>query len=375
MIVGLGTKVTNGFQLYIDDPSFAGLGNDERLRDQVLDLDLRRVRDRHCGFVLSRTKLGRWLYATGGNPEAARLSGINTRADQGRRPSPSAGSPPASPARSSISRTATGHAGNGIDVVFIAFAAVVVGGTSVLGGRGAIWRTVLGLLFLEFIRNGFNLLEVNPYYQDFIRGRDHPRRGGDRLALAQGMTRPRRARTTTSSSAAARPARRRPAAARRRARPWRWSRPAGRRPTRRSTTRPLAGAAALASRLGPPHRAPGGVRGPAAALAARARCSAARARSTGWSTSAATGSTTTAGPTDGCAGWGCDDVLPALQALRGLRPRRDELPRRRRAAAGDDALRAPPAARADRGRRRRRRAPVQPRPQRRRARRRRLLRS
>jgi len=55
-------------------------------------------------------------------------------------------------------------------VVFVAFAAVVVGGTSILGGRGAIWRTVLGLLFLEFIRNGFNLLEVNAYYQDIIRG-------------------------------------------------------------------------------------------------------------------------------------------------------------------------------------------------------------
>ncbi len=55
-------------------------------------------------------------------------------------------------------------------MVFVAFAAVVVGGTSILGGRGAIWRTVLGLLFLEFIRNGFNLLEVNAYYQDIIRG-------------------------------------------------------------------------------------------------------------------------------------------------------------------------------------------------------------
>jgi ribose transport system permease protein len=47
---------------------------------------------------------------------------------------------------------------------------VVVGGTSIQGGRGAIWRTVLGIFFLEFIRNGFNLLEVNPYYQAIIQG-------------------------------------------------------------------------------------------------------------------------------------------------------------------------------------------------------------
>jgi ribose transport system permease protein len=71
-----------------------------------------------------------------------------------------------------VSRTTTAIAGNGIeDVVFPAFAAVVVvGGTSVQGGRGAIWRTVLGILFLEFIRNGFNLLEVNTFWQPVIQG-------------------------------------------------------------------------------------------------------------------------------------------------------------------------------------------------------------
>ena len=65
----------------------------------------------------------------------------------------------------------TAIAGNGIeDVVFPAFAAVVVGGTSVQGGRGAIGRTVFGILFLEYIRNGFNLLEVDTYWQPVIQG-------------------------------------------------------------------------------------------------------------------------------------------------------------------------------------------------------------
>ena len=51
-----------------------------------------------------------------------------------------------------VSRTGDGdQAGDGIDVVFGAFAAVVVGGTSVIGGRGAIWRTALGVLFLALI--------------------------------------------------------------------------------------------------------------------------------------------------------------------------------------------------------------------------------
>ncbi len=60
-----------------------------------------------------------------------------------------------------ISRTGTAIAGNGLgDLLFPAIAAVVVGGTSIQGGRGTIWRTVLGILFLEFIRNGFNLLAI-----------------------------------------------------------------------------------------------------------------------------------------------------------------------------------------------------------------------
>jgi len=168
MIVGIGTKVTDGFQLYIEDPSFAVLGNGGvfGIRYAIwIFLAFALV----SGFVLAFTKLGRRLYATGGNPEAARLSGINTRLIKVAAFTFS-GFAAGVAGAVLISRTSTAIAGNGIDVVFIAFAAVVVGGTSVLGGRGAVWRTVLGLLFLEFIRNGFNLLEVNPYYQDFIRG-------------------------------------------------------------------------------------------------------------------------------------------------------------------------------------------------------------
>jgi ribose transport system permease protein len=169
MIVGLGTKVTNGFQLYISKESFATLGNGKALGVDYfiwIFLGFALV----CGFVLSMTKVGRWLYAAGGNPEAARLSGINIRAIKVGGFAFS-GFAAGVAGAILISRTGTAIAGDGLqDVVFPAIAAVVVGGTSILGGRGAIWRTVLGVLFLEFIRNGFNLLEVNPYYQDIIRG-------------------------------------------------------------------------------------------------------------------------------------------------------------------------------------------------------------
>ena len=59
-------------------------------------------------------------------------------------------------------------AGTGIELTIIA--AVVIGGTSIFGGEGAIWRTVLGVLLLTLIGNGFNLLNVNPIYQRIIQG-------------------------------------------------------------------------------------------------------------------------------------------------------------------------------------------------------------
>jgi ribose transport system permease protein len=172
MVVGLGDKITAGFQLYIDQgkfPSFYELGNSKALGVDYF-VWLFAAFAVVCGFVLARTKVGRWLYATGGNAEAARLSGINIRAVK-------VGAFMFSGLAAGIagviliSRTGTAIAGDGLaDVVFPAIAAVVVGGTSIQGGRGAIWRTVLGVLFLEFIRNGFNLLSVDPYYQDIIRG-------------------------------------------------------------------------------------------------------------------------------------------------------------------------------------------------------------
>jgi ribose transport system permease protein len=169
MVVGIGTKITNGAQLFIGEPSFGVLGNDKVFGVAYL-IWIFIFFALACGFVLARSKLGRWLYATGGNPEAARLSGINIRAVK-------IGAFVFSGFAAGVagvifvSRTTTAIAGNGIeDVVFPAFAAVVVGGTSVQGGRGAIWRTVLGVLFLECIRNGFNLLEVDTYWQPVIQG-------------------------------------------------------------------------------------------------------------------------------------------------------------------------------------------------------------
>jgi ribose transport system permease protein len=122
-----------------------------------------------AAVLLSRTTLGRAIYASGGNAEAARLSGIRVgvvRASTFVISGLSAGL-----AGVMISsRVSTGQADTGIGIELTAIAAVVIGGTSILGGEGAIWRSVLGVLLLTLIGNGFNLLNVNPTYQQIFQG-------------------------------------------------------------------------------------------------------------------------------------------------------------------------------------------------------------
>ncbi len=123
------------------------------------------------GIVLWRTTFGRYIYAAGGNAEAARLAGIRVTLvriatfalaglasgiagviDLARTPSV--------PENDAIATTLT----------FTVLAGIVVGGTSILGGEGAIWRTVLGILFIAMLYNGFTLLRIDPLFQGIALG-------------------------------------------------------------------------------------------------------------------------------------------------------------------------------------------------------------
>jgi ribose transport system permease protein len=55
-------------------------------------------------------------------------------------------------------------------LTFTVLAGIVVGGTSILGGEGGIWRTVVGVLFIALIGNGFDLLGLNPLYEQITLG-------------------------------------------------------------------------------------------------------------------------------------------------------------------------------------------------------------
>jgi ribose transport system permease protein len=120
-------------------------------------------------FLLTSTTLGRYFYAVGGNARAARLSGVpvgRVRTIAFVISGLSAGIAGVLAA----SRTSSAQPDLGMDLALQAIAASVVGGTSIMGGQGAIWRAVLGVLILAMIGNGFNLLGIDTIYQQIVQG-------------------------------------------------------------------------------------------------------------------------------------------------------------------------------------------------------------
>ncbi|HUZ25635.1 MAG TPA: ABC transporter permease [Streptosporangiaceae bacterium] len=122
------------------------------------------------GVVLSRTTAGRYMYAAGSNAEAARLAGIRVQSIKLSTFVLSGGAA-ALAGVIDASRVLSAQASNGeTTLTFTVLAGIVVGGTSILGGEGAIWRTVVGVLFIALIGNGFDLLGLNPLYEQITLG-------------------------------------------------------------------------------------------------------------------------------------------------------------------------------------------------------------
>jgi ribose transport system permease protein len=169
IIRGLALVLTSGFLVSVSMTSFTKLGQGKPFGGIAWSIIIWAVFALACGFILSRTTLGRFIYAAGGNPEAARLSGI--RVGVVRTITYAVSGLSAGLAGVIVtSRVATGQADAGTGIELSVIAAIVIGGTSIMGGEGAIWRTVLGVLLLALIGNGFNLLHVNPIYQQIFQG-------------------------------------------------------------------------------------------------------------------------------------------------------------------------------------------------------------
>jgi len=120
-------------------------------------------------FVLDRTVFGRHVYATGGNPEAAALSGVNTDRVQILVYTLS-GFTAAVAGIILTSRLDSAQPTAGAGYELDAITAVVLGGTSLAGGRGWIFGTLLGALLIGVLNNGLNLVGVSAFYQQVIKG-------------------------------------------------------------------------------------------------------------------------------------------------------------------------------------------------------------
>jgi ribose transport system permease protein len=169
MIGGFALVMTGGAYELVPDPSFSilGRGGIGHLKYTII---VWFVFTAMCAVLLHRTRFGRYIYAAGGNAEAAKLSGVRVGLVRGICFA-ICGLSAGLAGILLVSQTATGQAdAGGLDLAVLAVAGVVVGGTSILGGEGAVWRTVLGVLLLALIGNGFDLLGINPTYQDIIRG-------------------------------------------------------------------------------------------------------------------------------------------------------------------------------------------------------------
>lgn len=120
-------------------------------------------------FVLRATRLGRNVYATGGNAEAARLSGISTRAT-------TLSTYVICSILAAIggliltSRVASGQPSLGGDLALQSVAAVVLGGVSLFGGRGGLIGVAFGVAFVTVLTNGLNLMNVSSYTQLMVVG-------------------------------------------------------------------------------------------------------------------------------------------------------------------------------------------------------------
>ena len=120
-------------------------------------------------LVLARSRVGRHIYAIGGNPKAAQFAGINTKRIV-LFIYTLCGACAALAGMVLTSRNTSMQPAVGIGSEMDAIAAVVLGGTSMAGGQGAIAGTIIGAFIIGIINNGLNLLGMDSYYQYICKG-------------------------------------------------------------------------------------------------------------------------------------------------------------------------------------------------------------
>ncbi len=120
-------------------------------------------------FVVAKTPFGRWIYAVGGNERAAELSGIYVQRVK-LAVYMISGMCAAMTGLITASQLVAAHPATGESYELNAIAAVVLGGTSLSGGRGTVWGTLVGALVIGVLNNGLILLGVQEFWKKVITG-------------------------------------------------------------------------------------------------------------------------------------------------------------------------------------------------------------
>ncbi|MGC4956096.1 ABC transporter permease [Actinomadura citrea] len=168
VLSGLSLQLTKGNPVAVTDYDFQGIGQN-RIAGVPVPVVIMLVVFAVFGYLLARTRFGRHVYATGDNTEAARLSGVRT--DRVKILAFVISGVLAALAGFILTArlsTAEPTAGTGLELE--AIAAVIIGGTSLAGGRGTLLGTLVGALVLGVIDNGMNLLDVSPFLQNVVKG-------------------------------------------------------------------------------------------------------------------------------------------------------------------------------------------------------------
>jgi ribose transport system permease protein len=168
IVGGIALVLTGGLTQPLMDPGFLWLGSGRIWRVPV-PLILMVIVYAILWWVLRYTRFGRWTYASGGNPEASRLVGVPVVGTQIALYVLSG----AAGAIAGVVLAATlGAAGpsSANPHLLTVIAAIILGGTSLFGGRGSVWGTLLAVLILGTLNNGLTLLNVSSFWQDVARG-------------------------------------------------------------------------------------------------------------------------------------------------------------------------------------------------------------
>ncbi|WP_339418026.1 MULTISPECIES: ABC transporter permease [unclassified Pseudomonas] len=165
---GLGLMYTDGYPIS-GLPEWFGFFGRQRLFGIEVPILIMLITYAAAYVLLQHTRIGRYIYAIGGNEEAVRLSGVRAARFKllvyG-----ISGLTAAIAGLVLTSRLMSGQPNAGVSFELDAIAAVVLGGASIAGGRGVIVGTLLGALLLGVLNNGMNMLGVSPYVQSVIKG-------------------------------------------------------------------------------------------------------------------------------------------------------------------------------------------------------------